>query len=184
MKATLEAFAAYADLTFTYKRGNVPYLHPGRTAEVYCKGQKIGHLGQLRYEVVDSLNIAGGKKADTKIFIAEIDYSTLSELFKAGIKYIPETGFAKNSRDISVLIDKSVECGTIIEAIQGADTLITKVSLFDIFESEKLGADKKSMAFKLQLQSATSDVTDEMTDKVVEKVMAVLSENFGAQMRG
>ena len=34
----------------------VPYLHPGRTAEVYCKGQKIGHLGQLRYEVVDSLN--------------------------------------------------------------------------------------------------------------------------------
>ena len=184
LKGSLESFANNYDLTFTYKRGNVPYLHPGRTAEVYCKGQKIGHLGQLRYEVVDSLNIAGGKKADTKIFIAEIDYSTLSELFKAGIKYIPETGFAKNSRDISVLIDKSVECGTIIEAIQGADALIAKVSLFDIFESEKLGADKKSMAFKLQLQSAASDVTDEMTDKVVEKVMAVLSENFGAQMRG
>ena len=40
------------------------------------------------------------------------------------------------------------------------------------------------MAFKIQLQSAASDVTDEMTDKVIEKVMAVLSENFGAQMRG
>ena len=183
LKATLESFASNYDLTFTYKRGTVPYLHPGRTAEVYCKGQKIGHLGQLRYEVVDSLNIAGGKKADTKIFLAEIDYSVLSDLFKAAIKYVPETGFAKNSRDISVLIDKSVECGTIIETITACDELISKVSLFDIFESEKLGAEKKSMAFNIQLQSAKENVTDAMTDSVFEKVIAALGEKFGAQIR-
>ncbi|MBQ8802069.1 MAG: phenylalanine--tRNA ligase subunit beta [Tyzzerella sp.] len=183
LKETLEAFASNNDLEFSYKRGEVPYLHPGRTADVYCKGEKIGHFGQLRYEVVDSLNIAGGKKADTKIFIAEIDYSTLSGLFKEAIKYVPETGFKGNARDISVLIDKAVECGTAIDAIKACDELIKKVSLFDIFESEKLGADKKSMAFNIQLASATCDVTDEMTDKVFEKVVAALSEQFGAQMR-
>lgn len=183
LKATLEAFASANDLTFTYKRGNVPYLHPGRTAEVYCKGQKIGHFGQLRYEIVDSMNIAVGKKADTKIFLAEIDYSVLYDLFKKAIKYIPESGFAGNSRDLSVLIDRSVECGTIIDAITACDELIKKVTLFDIFESEKLGADKKSMAFKLQLASAAADVTDEMTDAVFEKVVAALGEQFGAQMR-
>lgn len=183
MKETLESFAAYNDLTFSYKRGDVPYLHPGRTAEVYCKGQKIGHFGQLRYEIIDSLNIAGGKKADTKIFIAEIDYSVLAGLFKEAIKYVPETGFKGNSRDISVLIDKKVECGTIIDAITACDELIKKVSLFDIFESEKLGADKKSMAFKIQLVSDTADVTDEMTDAVIEKVIGALGEQFGAQMR-
>ena len=184
LKETLENFAAYNDLTFSYKRGNVPYLHSGRTAEVYCKDVKIGHFGQLRYEVVDNMNIAAGKKADAKIFVAEIDYSTLVELFKKAIKYIPETGFAKNSRDISVLIDKKYECGTIIDVITGCDELIQKVSLFDIFESEKLGADKKSMAFNMKLASATGDVTDEMTDTVVEKVVAKLGEQFGAQMRG
>ena len=183
LKATLEAFASANDLTFTYKRGNVPYLHPGRTAEVYCKGQKIGHFGQLRYEIVDSMNIAVGKKADTKIFLAEIDYSVLYDLFKKAIKYVPESGFAGNSRDLSVLIDRSVECGTIIDAITACDELIKKVTLFDIFESEKLGADKKSMAFKLQLASAAADVTDEMTDAVFEKVVAALGEQFGAQMR-
>ncbi len=183
MKETLEAFAAYNDLTFSYKRGEVPYLHPGRTAEVYCKGQKIGHFGQLRYEIIDNLNIAGGKKADTKIFIAEIDYSVLNGLFKEAIKYVPETGFKGNSRDISVLIDKKVECGTIIDAITACDALIKKVSLFDIFESEKLGADKKSMAFKIQLVSDAADVTDEMTDAVIEKVIGALGEQFGAQMR-
>ena len=184
MKGSLEAFAFENDLEFTYKKGNVPYLHPGRTAEVYCKGEKIGHFGQLRYEIVDTMNIAGGKKADTKIFIAEIDYSKLSGLFKEAIKYVPETGFSANSRDISVLIDKCVECGTIIEAIKGTDELISKVTLFDIFESEKLGADKKSMAFNMKLVSDTADVTDKMADEVFEKVVAVLAEKFGAQMRG
>ena len=183
LKGTLEAFASANDLTFTYTRGNVPYLHPGRTADVYCKGQKIGHLGQLRYEIVDSMNIAAGKKADTRIFLAEIDYSVLYDLFKKAIKYTPESGFAGNSRDLSVLIDKSVECGTIVDAIKACDALIKNVTLFDIFESEKLGADKKSMAFKLQLASSTEDVTDKMTDSVFEKIVAVLGEQFGAQMR-
>ncbi len=183
MKGTLEAFAEANDLTFTYKRGTVAYLHPGRTAEVYCKGQKIGHFGQLRYEVVDAMNIAGGKKADTKIFIAEIDYSVLADLFKKAIKYIPESGFAANSRDISILIGKEVECGTIIDAIVGSDELICKASLFDIFESEKLGADKKSMAFNIRLASSEKDVTDAMTDEVIEKVLKTLETQFGAQMR-
>ena len=183
MKEALESFASYNDLTFKYTRGNVPYLHPGRTAEVYCKGEKIGHFGQLRYEVVDALNIAGGKKADTKIFIAEIDYSTLVTLFKSAIKYVPESAFKGNSRDISVLIDKKIECGTTIDAIAACDPLITKVTLFDIFESEKLGSDKKSMAFNICLASPEGDVTDEMTDAVIEKVVKALGDEFGAQMR-
>ena len=184
MKETLENFACYNDLSFSYKRGNVPYLHPGRCADVYCKGEKIGHFGQLRYEVVDAMNIAGGKKADTKIFIAELNYSLLAELFKTAIKYTPESGFKGNSRDISILIDKKVECGTAIDALMACDSLIRKVTLFDLFESEKLGADKKSMAFNIKLASGSGDVTDEMTDAVMENVLRVLADEFGAQMRG
>ena len=183
LKGSIEAFASANDLTFTYKRAEVPYLHPGRTAEIYCQGVKIGHFGQLRYEIVDGLSIAAGKKADTKIFLAELDYSLLCTLFKEGIKYTPESGFAGNTRDISILVDKKVECGTIVDTIAACDALIKKVSLFDIFESEKIGLDKKSMAFNLKLASDTEDVTDAMTDAVVEKVMAALGEKLGAQMR-
>ncbi len=184
MKESLERFAAYNDLEFTYTKGNVPYLHPGRTAEVSCRGEKIGHFGQLRYEIVDSLNIAAGKKADTKIFVAELDYSKLMGLFKAAIKYTPESGFAGNSRDISILIGKEVTCGTIVDTIKACDERICKVTLFDLFESEKLGADKKSMAFTISLASNTEDVTDEMTDEIFKIVLKALEEQLGAQMRG
>ncbi len=184
LKGSLEALAAENDLQFTYKKGSVPYLHPGRTADVFCKGRKIGHLGQLRYEIVDNMNIAGGKKTDTKIFLAEIDYSILGEMFKEDIKYIPDSGFVKNSRDISLLIDKDVECGRIIDAIEETDEIVEKASLFDIFESEKLGADKKSMAFNIRLSSDSEDVSDEMTDSIIEKIIKTLGEKFGAVMRG
>ena len=76
-----------------------------------------------------------------------------------------------------------MECGTTIDVIKGCDALIKKVSLFDIFESEKLGADKKSMAFNIQLVSEEGDVTDAMTDAVMEKVLTALNEQLGAQMR-
>ena len=71
-----------------------------------------------------------------------------------------------------------------MDAIKECDDLIKKVTLFDLFESEKLGADKKSMAFNMKLVSADSDVTDKMADEIFEKVVAVLADKLGAQIRG
>ena len=76
-----------------------------------------------------------------------------------------------------------MECGTIVDAITACDDMIKKVTLFDLFESEKLGADKKSMAFNIKLASAEKDVTDAMTDEVIGKVLNALETQFGAQMR-
>ena len=81
------------------------------------------------------------------------------------------------------MIGKEVECGSIVDAITACDEMIKKVTLFDLFESEKLGADKKSMAFNIKLASSEKDVTDAMTDEVIEKVLKALETQFGAQMR-
>ncbi|MGN1187074.1 MAG: phenylalanine--tRNA ligase subunit beta, partial [Lachnospiraceae bacterium] len=183
MKETLENFASYNNIKFTYKKGNVPYLHPGRTAEVYCDGTLIGTFGQLRYDVVDSLAIAKDKKADTKIFVAELNYDVLKTKFKEEITYTPESTFAKTSRDIAMIVDKKVECGDIISAIENSDELVAEVDLFDIFESEKLGFGKKSMAFRIVFASDEKDVTDEMTDKAVDKIVSLLKDMYGALMR-
>lgn len=183
LKETLENLAADSNLKFTYKRGNVPYLHPGRTAEVYCEGRLIGTFGQLRYDVIDSLAIAKDKKTDTKIFIAELNYDALKTVFKSEIRYTEESPYAKTSRDISMVVDRKIECGDIIASIEQADPLIAHVDLFDIFESEKLGIGKKSMTFKIVLASNETDVTDAMTDAVIEKILRQLRDAYGAQMR-
>ena len=183
MKETLENFAAANNLKFIYKKGTVPYLHPGRTAEVYCEGELVGTFGQLRYDVIDSLAIAKDKKSDIKIFLAELNYDVLKTKFKEKISYVPESPYAKAGRDIAVVVDKAVLCGDIIDTIDAVDSYISGVELFDIFESEKIGTDKKSMAFKIELASPEKDITSEMTDEVIDKVVAALGEKYGAQLR-
>jgi len=183
MKETLENLAADSGLKFAYKRGSVPYLHPGRTAEVYCGGKFIGTFGQLRYDIVDSLAIAKDKKTDIRIFIAELNYDVLKTQFRDEMHYVAESPYVKASRDISIIIDKKVECGEIIEKIEKADELVSNVELFDIFESEKLGFGKKSMAFNIELASGQKDVTDEMTEEAVQKIVKLLGDAYGAKMR-
>ena len=82
-----------------------------------------------------------------------------------------------------MIVDKKVECGDIIAAIEKADKLVSEVDLFDIFESEKLGFGNKSMAFRIVFASHEFDVTDEMTDKAVDGIVNRLRDVYGALMR-
>ena len=82
-----------------------------------------------------------------------------------------------------MIVDKKVECGDIIATIEKADALVAEVDVFDIFESEKLGFGKKSMAFRIVFASHEQDVTDEMTDKAVDSIVNTLKDVYGALMR-
>ena len=183
MKETLERFADARGLKFEFAKDSEPYLHPGRCAAVYCGGEKLGVFGQLRYEITDTLDIAEGKKANTKIFVCELNYDKLSTMFRQEIVYVPETGFAKTARDLSILVSKSVTCADIMNTISDADELVSEVKLFDIFESDRLGFDKKSMAFNIYFASAQGNVTDEMTDEAMKKIVSLLEEKFSAKRR-
>ena len=183
MKAVIEAVADFYDLEFEYKKEEISYLHPGRSAAIYAGGKKIGHLGQLRYEIVNELPIAEGKKGDLKVFMAEIDYALLSECFKDGIHFTQLSDKAAASRDISLVVDKKTAVGDMIASVKGISKLAKEVSLFDIYESEKLGADKKSVTLSVKFATDDHDVTDEEADQARDKIIRKLSEQIGAVAR-
>lgn len=183
VKESLEAFALSNGLTFRFERGNVPYLHPGITADIYCGEKKIGHLGKLRYEVIDKLNIAEGKKSDLNIIIAEINFSLLETLFRKEIRYVPESGFAAVTRDLSLTVDRKIECAAVMDAISAANKLVSDVRFIDIYESEKLGFGKKSLTFTLTLSDKNADVTDKTADETMAAIVAAVEQSIGAKMR-
>ena len=183
VKESIEALAAANGLTFTFKRGDVPYLHPGICADIFCGGVNIGHLGKLRYEVVGGLNIAEGKKADLNIIIAEIDYTALSGLFKAEIKYVPDSGFTGAKRDLSLIVDKKTDCADVMEVISSASKLVKDVEFIDLYESEKLGFGKKSLTFTIDLADKGADLTDEAADNAMAKILKHLDEKLGIKIR-
>lgn len=182
IKETLEIFAAANGLEFRFERGECCYMHPGICADIFCGGKKIGQLGKLRYEIVESLNIAEGKKPDLNIIIAELDYSEIERQYKREMKYSAPSGFTKASRDISLLCDKKVMCVEIEDIIRSVSAMCSDIKLIDSFESEKLGTDKKSLTFTLMF-SDNADMTDESADKETENIVIALNEKLGAVRR-
>lgn len=182
VKEAIESFALANGLEFTFQRGEKPYLHPGITAEIFCGGVSVGHLGKLKYEVVENLNIAEGKKTDLNIIITELNYSAIQTLYKTEIKYTPDNGFAKIKRDLSIILDKKTLCGDVERAIKQASTKAVKAELFDHYENEKLGLGKKSLSFSITFAD-DCDITDEIADDEMIKINAVLANDFGAVRR-
>ncbi len=183
LKAVLDNMAAAYGLSFTYEKAEVPCLHPGRSALVKCNGAELGTLGQLKYEIIDELSIAEGKKADLKIFIAEIDYSVMAAQFADGVHFTPLSDKESRVRDISLIVDRSVEVGSMIAEVKTISKLASKVSLADIYQHEKLGLSKKSVTLSIKFATSDHDVTDEEADGARDKVVKKLSEKFGAVAR-
>lgn len=164
VKETLEGFAAANGLKFRYERGECSWLHPGICAEISCGGRKLGHLGRLRYEIVDALPIDEGKKSDLGIFIAELNYSAIEELYKRDLRFAAPDGKPRIKRDISLICGKDTLCVDVVDAIKRASSAAEDVKLIDSFESEKLGVGKKSLTFTITF--AGNDETDKVDEEL------------------
>ena len=182
VKEAIEGFATANGLEFRYERGECSFLHPGICADIFCEGKKIGQLGKLRYEIVDALNIAEGKKSDLNIIIAELDYAVLESLYKREMKFTADNGKLKAKRDISLICDKKTLCVEIEDVVKATSEKAVDVKLIDHFESEKLGLGKKSLTFTVTYAGA-EDITDEIADSETEAVANALKDKLGAVRR-
>ena len=60
---------------------------------------------------------------------------------------------------------------------------LKSVRLFDVFESDKLGIDKKSMAVNFTFLDEEKTLTDKETDSMVNKLIEIFQKELGAEIR-
>ena len=98
--------------------------------------------------------------------------------------YTPISKVPAVERDLALLINKEQPLGEIIDAIKSTDKkMITKVEIFDIFEDEKIGLDKKSVAFRITLE-ANETLTEEIISSKINKILKSLEFRFKITLRG
>lgn len=119
------------------------------------------------------------------VFIADINWDALLKIAsKAKVDYTEIPRFPSVERDLAMVLAKNITYEKIEQTVLQAKVKRLKhVSLFDVFESEKLGADKKSMALNLVFQDAEKTLTDTETDKMMSQIMAQLEKELGAEIR-
>ena len=117
------------------------FLHPGRQADIVYDGEVIGYLGEVHPDVLDIYSI--GEKA----YIAVIDMPHIVEKATFDRKYEGIAKFPAVTRDISMVMDKSVLVGTVEDIIEKrGGKLVESYKLFDIDEGSQMKSGLKSVA--------------------------------------
>lgn len=184
LKGSIETLADSFGMTFTLERcSDIPYLHPGMSAYIMCHDKCIGHFGKLSNEVTKELDLPKDSKENQQIFIGEIDYSIMEQLIPGSIKYSPISEFPDASRDLSLVVDESMECGAIMNEIKGACKQVKEVNLFDIYRGEQVGEGKKSMSFNIVFSATDTALEPKDLDRFIKKILGNLKYRLNIDIR-
>ena len=81
-------------------------------------------------------------------------------------------------------LDESISLGRIEQEVsEELGEILTEFTVFDVFRSEKLGRNKKSLAIGMTLQDANRTLVDTEANDRIDAVVQRLKEQFGAQLR-
>ena len=156
------------------------FYHPGRSG-VVRQGPKtiLARFGELHPRVVAALDLPGPAVA----FELFLDAVMEPKRRKKSAPDLP--AFQPLRRDFAFLVDSAVAADTLVRAARGAErNLITGVSLFDVYEGDKLPEGKKSLAIEITFQPRERTLTDAEIEAAAAKVVAAVTKATGASLRG
>ena len=161
-----------------YKQANRAGMHPGRTAELFLGDKLIGFIGQVHPTAQKELDLT-----ETYVFELSLVDLLTATVEETRFEIIPR--FPSISRDIALVVDKNVVVGDIEQIItEAGGKLLKDVSVFDLYEGDRLEEGKKSVAFSLRYFDPERTLTDEEVTKTHEKVLNAVEEKLGATLRG
>lgn len=145
---------------------------------------------KIRNEVVavaGAVNKKTSSSFDCKqpVLFADINWDKLMQLNKKNnISFKEISKFPAVQRDLALVVDKSIAYQQIEKATQGIKlNKLKAVHLFDVFESEKLGAGKKSMAVNFTFLDEEKTMTDSEIDAMMNKLVGAYEKELGAEIR-
>ncbi|MFP5042272.1 phenylalanine--tRNA ligase subunit beta [Parasediminibacterium sp. JCM 36343] len=117
-------------------------------------------------------------------FIDILFVPLLQQIEKKKIEYKEVSKFPAVQRDLALVVDKATTYGKLETVVKKANLAkLQSMRLFDVFESDKLGAGKKSMAVNFTFLDDEKTLTDKETDSMVGKIVEAFEKELGAEIR-
>ncbi len=180
LKGVLEYLFSFLKLDLEYKELEIKpvWADTEICAGLVSGGKRIGAIAKLDFQL--------GKKLGLKkeVLLAEMSFKDLFALVSAGVAgvYTPLEKYPIASRDLAFVINAKIWYSDIKKEIENFSPIIKKVELFDVYQGEKLGKDKKSLAFHVMYQTDRT-LTAAEVDEIQNGLIKNLEEKFEAKIR-
>ena len=152
----------------------------GKSLQIADRNGKVFvELGLVRRALTARLGI------EMPVYFADLNWTALMKKVRnASVSFREISKFPAVSRDLALLVDKSVEFAAIEHVAYACEKkLLRSVVLFDVYEGKNLEAGKKSYAVNFILQDETKTMSDKQTDAIMQKIITQLEKQIGAKLR-
>ncbi len=152
--------------------------HPGKAAEVFFGRKRVGVFGCFNPKLLDKIGI----KEQVFGFSLDLDLIFKQERIQTVFEPLPK--YPEVRRDLAVIVRKDILTEDVCNVIQKAGgKVVQDIDLFDMYESEKIGINKKSLAFHIAYRLETHTLSDKEVSAIEEKIEKALENQLNAEIR-
>ena len=151
----------------------------GEALEFQLNGKRLLEIGVVSPKMRKMLDIK------QEIYFMELNFDLLVKSTKKHRIQAEELSkFPEVKRDLALLVDKEVSFAQLREvALQTERKLLKSVSLFDVYEGEKLPEGKKSYALSFVLEDKTRTLDEKSIERVMSNLQRQFEQKCGANVR-
>ena len=155
----------------------LPFLHPGRQANIVYDGTVIGYLGEVHPTVAANYSIK------ERVYVAVLDMNEITARASFDKKYEGIAKYPAVSRDLSMVVPKSILAGDIEKVFdQRGGHILESYKLFDVYEGAQIKHGYKSLAYTLSFRAKDRTLEEADITKVMTKIMNGLAD-LGIDLR-
>ncbi|MGL5377666.1 MAG: phenylalanine--tRNA ligase subunit beta [Cetobacterium sp.] len=179
LKGFVQKFLEHMGVTrYQLDRSEDKNFHPGRSADIKIGKIKIGTFGEIHPEIAENMDIKR-----ERAYIAELDLTTLLNYRAKKVKYEKIVKYPEVTRDLAIVLERDVLVGKMLEDIKKSSNLIESVAIFDVYEGDKIEADKKSVAISIVLRKKDGTLEENDINITVDKILKLIAKNYHGEIR-
>ena len=177
LKGDVEALLALSDAdAFSFEPAEHPALHPGQTAALKRDGEIVGYLGRIHPRLAADLDLPG------QLYAFELAQAPLQQGVLPSFQSVSDQ--PRMRRDLAFVVEDSIPAGELIAAVRSTcDERLTGVNIFDIYQGDSIGENRKSLALGLTFQDRSRTLKDQEVNDLVDAVVSQLKQQFNAILR-
>ena len=165
---------------FNITRSDSNIFHPGQSAELHMGKKIISRYGKINPSILENFP----KLSNTYGIELYFENLPIDSMFRRNKNSKQESNFQHSEKDFSFIFNKDQNLYEVYRFVLGIDKkLIQKLEFFDEYSSSEIGSDKKSIAFKVTIQSLEKTLDEKDLEQIHQNIIDKVSNKFEAKIR-
>ena len=158
--------------------GGSDFLHPGRKAEIFVEGIKLGEIGEIHPIVVKNYELP------KRCYVCQLNFAALYDCASLDNKFTDLPKFPASNRDLAILLKADIPAAAIETIIRNnSGDILESIDLFDVYTGAQIPDGYKSLAYALNFRHHERTLNDNDINPVIDQILSELKRSFDAQLR-